>query len=74
MAKHSIGHLVKMLNQIAQSVPAATPEAKAKAAAAHIDRFWTPSMKQDVRDQVAGAEESLTPLAMEALKHLDGSQ
>lgn len=74
MAKHSIEHLVKMLNQIAQSVPAATPEAKAKAAAAHIDRFWTPSMKQHVRDQMARADESLTPVAIEALKHLDNSQ
>lgn len=74
MAKHSVEHLIKMVNQIAQSVPAATPEAKAEAAAAHIDKFWTPSMKQQVCEQLADVEEALSPLAVQALKSLSSNQ
>lgn len=68
MVKHSVEHLIKMMNQIARSVPAVTPEARAEAAAAHIDKFWTPSMKQQICEQLTGAEESLTPVAVEAIK------
>lgn len=70
MAKHSVEHLIKMLNQIAQSVPAATPETRAAAAAEHIDKFWTPTMKRQIVDWAVKDGDGLSSFALSAIEKL----
>ncbi len=70
MSENSIDHLVKMANQIAAGVPVAGTEAKVDGTASHINKFWTPLMKQQISDFVSRGGEGLTPVAAEAVARL----
>jgi hypothetical protein len=63
-------HLVKMANQIVQNIPAATAEARITSAANHIDKFWSPLMKQQIAEYIAKGGEDLIPEATAALNKL----
>ena len=67
MSENSIDHLVKMANQIAAGVPATSTEAKVESTASHIEKFWTPLMKKQIREYIAKGGQGLTPVAAEAL-------
>lgn len=70
MSESSVQHLVKMANQIAANVPAATAEARVTAAAAHIKRFWTPAMIEHLRGHLGEHGADLAPAAAAALRSL----
>ena len=61
-------HLIKMANQIVASVPGNTPVAKAENALAHIEKFWSPLMKQQIRACVAKDEQVLDRALVELLQ------
>lgn len=70
MSADSSEHLIKMANQIVQNIPAATPEARIESAAGHIDKFWSPLMKQQIAGYIAAGGENLIPEARAALDKL----
>jgi hypothetical protein len=59
-----------MANQIVQNIPAATAEARIESAASHIDKFWSPLMKQQIAEYIAEGGEHLLPEAHAALNKL----
>ncbi len=61
-------HLVKMVNQIASNVP--RREAVAEQVGQHLKQFWTPEMRQQLRDIAAHEPESLVPDVHAALQSL----
>jgi len=65
-------HLVKMANQIVQNIPAATAEARIASAANHMDKFWSPLMKQQIGEYLAGGGADLLPEATQALQKMAG--
>lgn len=72
MAKESTAHLVKMINQIAANCPfQGDPAAVTKATAAHIHKFWSHSMKEDIVDYLEAGGEGLSPAAVEAIRALE---
>jgi len=72
VSANSSEHLVKMANQIVQNIPAATAEARIESAANHIDKFWSPLMKQQIGEYITEGGEDLIPEATAALKKLAG--
>ena len=72
MSANSSEHLVKMANQIVQNIPAATAEARIESAANHIDKFWSPLMKKQIGEYMAGGGEDLLPEATQALQKMAG--
>ncbi len=70
MSVDSSEHLIKMANQIVQNIPAATPEARIESAANHIDKFWSPLMKQQISEYIDAGGEHLLPEAHAALSKL----
>ncbi len=68
--QNTIDHLVKMANQIASGVPVTSTDAKIKNTASHIDKFWTPLMKKQITEFIAGGGQGLTPVAKEAVAAL----
>lgn len=72
MSANNSEHLVKMANQIVQNIPAATAEARITSAANHMDKFWSPLMKQQIAEHIAEGGENLIPEATAALKELAG--
>jgi len=59
-----------MANQIVQNIPAATAEARIASAANHMDKFWSPLMKQQIAEHIAQGGENLLPEATQALEKL----
>jgi hypothetical protein len=53
-----------------QNIPAATAEARITSAANHIDKFWSPLMKQQIAEYIAEGGEDLIPEATAALNKL----
>ena len=70
MSENSSEHLIKMANQIVQNIPAATSEARIESAASHIDKFWSPLMKQQIAEHIASGGNNLMPEARAALDKL----
>ncbi len=70
VSENSIDHLVKMANQIAAGVPVATTEEKVGGTASHIDKFWTPLMKEQIAEFVNRGGKGLTPVAVQAVASL----
>ncbi|MBQ0798569.1 MAG: formate dehydrogenase subunit delta [Porticoccaceae bacterium] len=60
-------HLVKMANQIAINIPASSPEAKAKNTANHIDKFWSPSMKAQIKEHASQGGAGLNTESLRAI-------
>ncbi len=72
MSANSSEHLVKMANQIVQNIPAATAEARIASAADHIDKFWSPLMKEQIGEHIARGGKDLLPEANQALQKMAG--
>jgi formate dehydrogenase subunit delta len=70
VSENSSEHLVKMANQIVQNIPAATTEARIESTAGHIDKFWSPLMKQQIAEYIAAGGANLMPEARAALDKL----
>ncbi|MCG2635015.1 MAG: formate dehydrogenase subunit delta [Gammaproteobacteria bacterium] len=70
MPPESDEHLVKMVNQIVTSVPGDTAAAKTANAAVHLEKFWSPLMKQQIGDYVAAGGAGLHPEAVEAVARM----
>lgn len=70
MTAQPITRLVRMANQIAASVPAASDEARATLAAAHMARFWSPLMKQRILACDCAANAALAGPARTAVQML----
>jgi formate dehydrogenase subunit delta len=61
--------LAYMANQIARNLAAKGDEQAVAAIADHIDKFWDPRMKEDLRE---GGRDQLSPLAARAFARLIG--
>jgi len=61
-------HLVRMANQIA-TYYASYPEAEAKEGVrGHIQRFWEPRMREQLRRHIEAGGEGLSPSVRDALE------
>jgi formate dehydrogenase subunit delta len=74
VSKQQIKHLVKMANQIAQNLASAgDDEEVAKQASEHINKFWTPLMKQQITSHLNDDGEGLTPVASKVIVKLSSN-
>jgi formate dehydrogenase subunit delta len=64
-----VAKLAHMANQIARNFAAQGEDAAIAATADHIEKFWDPRMKAQLR---AGGGEQLSPIAVQALERLAG--
>ena len=72
-----IEQLVKMANQIALNVAAGQDEViVARETAAHIRKFWTPAMRQQLLDfrRAGGAVAPAVAIALAALDNTDSNR
>lgn len=67
MSGNSIEHLITMANQIVANIPGNSQQSKIENAAVHIQRFWSPSMKQSVAELLVDGGAGLSSLAAKAL-------
>ena len=71
MSESKIERLVSMANQIALNMSAnGTDEMVADQVAQHLEKFWSPPMKNLITEQATGADIGLTPIAQLAVKNL----
>lgn len=71
MSESKIERLANMINQIALNMSAnGTDEMVADQVAQHLEKFWSPPMKNLITEQAAGADIGLTPIAQLAVKNL----
>ncbi|MBT4832342.1 MAG: formate dehydrogenase subunit delta [Porticoccaceae bacterium] len=71
MSASKLDRLVKMMNQIALNMSAnGTDKMVADQVAQHLEKFWSPPMKNLITEQAAGADIGLTPIAQLAVKNL----
>jgi formate dehydrogenase subunit delta len=66
-----VAKLAHMANQIARNFAAQGEDAAIAATADHIEKFWDPRMKAQVR---AGGGEHLSPIAARAVARLQDTQ
>jgi formate dehydrogenase subunit delta len=67
MSADQLHHLIKMANQIAANFAyEKDPERAARAVAEHMQRFWSPTMRKDLRAYAAGDGAALQPVARAA--------
>lgn len=68
-----VDHLVKMANQIALNMGAwGDEEAVARKTAEHLEKFWTPDMRELLRTCRTGNGGELSPVAARAMALLEG--
>lgn len=72
MSESSVQHLIKMANQIAASVPALSAEARIEAAAAHMQKFWSPAMIAKLRRHLDAGGTGLSAEAARAVAAISG--
>lgn len=71
MTDSELAHLIKMANQIAANAnPYGGEEKTAEAVAAHIERFWAPSMREKLTDYAKSDGEELDQAVSSALNIL----
>ena len=71
MADTELEHLIKMINQIADNVTTGeSDEVRAQNVAAHLKRFWAPSMHGTLRSYAETDGEMLQPIARRAVELL----
>ena len=71
MSASKLDRLVKMVNQIALNMTAnGTDKMVADQVAQHLEKFWSPPMKNLITEQATGADIGLTPIAQLAVKNL----
>ena len=70
-----LNQLVKMTNQIALNMMANGDEDEVAAqVAAHVEKFWAPSMKNLMLDASSGNDIGLSPVSQKAVQHLNEMQ
>ena len=71
MSESKIERLVSMINQIALNMSAnGTDEVVADQVAQHLEKFWSPPMKNLITEQASGADIGLSPIAKFAVQNL----
>ena len=71
MSESKIERLVSMANQIALNMSAnGTDEMVADQVAQHLEKFWSPPMKNLITQQPSDADLGLTPIAQMAIQNL----
>jgi formate dehydrogenase subunit delta len=71
MSQSKLDRLVKMVNQIALNMSAnGTDKKVADQVAQHLEKFWSPPMKNLITEQAAGADIGLTAIAQLAVQDL----
>ncbi|MDJ0877356.1 MAG: formate dehydrogenase subunit delta [Halieaceae bacterium] len=73
MTDAQLQHLVKMAQQIALNM-AAEGDAQAARTAAHINRFWTPAMRQQFLEHAQTHADDLSPVMRDVVEILAASQ
>ena len=72
MASAQISKLVKMANDIAANLAASGDQAETAARVRdHLNRFWSPSMKQHIMDHAHNGGEGLSSVAMRAVTEMN---
>lgn len=75
MSSEQVGHMIKMLNQIVLNLSAACDdEEAAHRACEHMQKFWSPSMKQRIAEYAQTDTESLSEISRRALDQLLSEQ
>lgn len=75
MNQDQICHLVTMVNQIAANLGhGASDMERAEQVAAHLRKFWAPSMRKQLVDYASSDGSDLSAVAMEAVGKLQGEQ
>ena len=71
MTSTELEHLIKMINQIADNVTTSeSDEVRAQNVAAHLKRFWAPSMRTTLRSYAGTDGDLLQPIAQRAVELL----
>mgnify|MGYP001560301526 CR=1 FL=1 len=71
MSESKIERLVSMINQIALNMSAnGTDEMVADQVAQHLEKFWSPPMKNLITEQPSNDDFGLTPIAQMAIQNL----
>ncbi len=71
MSESKIERLVSMINQIALNMSAnGTDEMVADQVAQHLEKFWSPPMKNLITEQPSNADLGLSPIAQLAVQNL----
>jgi len=71
MSDSKLQRLVSQVNQIALNMSAnGTDKMVADQVAQHLEKFWSPPMKNLITEQEAGADIGLTPIAQLAVQDL----
>ena len=71
MSESKIERLVSMANQITLNMSAnGTDEMVADQVAQHLEKFWSPPMKNLITQQSSDADLGLTPIAQMAIQNL----
>jgi formate dehydrogenase subunit delta len=71
MSESKIERLVSMINQIVLNMSAnGTDEMVADQVAQHLEKFWSPPMKNLITEQPSNADLGLTPIAQMAIQNL----
>jgi formate dehydrogenase subunit delta len=71
MSESKIERLVSVINQIALNMSAnGTDEMVADQVAQHLEKFWSPPMKNLITEQPSDADLGLTPIAQMAIQSL----
>ena len=70
MSASKLDRLVKMVNQIALNMSAnGTDKVVADQVAQHLEKFWSPPMKNLITEQAGDADIWLTPIAQLAVQN-----
>ena len=71
MSESKLERLVSMINQIALNMSAnGTDEVVADQVAQHLEKFWSPPMKNLITEQSSDADLGLSPIAKFAVQNL----
>lgn len=71
MSESKIERLVSMINQIALNMSAnGDDQMVADQVAQHLEKFWSPPMKNLITEQPSGADLGLSPIAQIAVQNL----
>jgi len=71
MSASKLDRFVKMVNQIALNMSAnGTDKVVADQVAQHLEKFWSPPMKNLITEQAGDADIGLTPIAQLAVQNL----
>lgn len=71
MSESKIERLVNMINQIALNMSAnGDDQMVADQVAQHLEKFWSPPMKNLITEQPSNADLGLSPIAKLAVKNL----